>query len=460
MSSERGTKLSIGWASADITPDRPVQIPGQFHERVSERVRDPITATVLALEADGDRAVMVSCDAVGVHTDLMEGVRERVKGRVDDLETSKIFLAATHTHTGPPLGRPLLYPEPGEGVMTVEECKKLFMDRVAGAIVEAWNRRAPGGVGRALGHAAVGFNRRLTYADGTSQMYGNSDREDFVGVEGTQDHGVEILFTWDPDGNATGVIVNPACPSQVVEGKSFLSADYWDEARKRLRKRFGEGFFVLPLCSAAGDQSPRDLVRRGRGEANMRDEDGLVEMGRRIACAVEDVYEKARSDIRDEIVFEHTVEKLVLPGIEVSGAELARLGKDIETFREKDPEPGTSEWGRMNRYEQVLERFKDSTRGPDLSMELHVIRLGEAAFCTNPFELFLDYGLRIKARSRAEQTFVVQLACDMVGYLPTRKAVAGAGYGATVSSNPVGPEGGDLLVETTIERINSLWDDR
>ncbi|MFC1672085.1 hypothetical protein ACFL01_02995 [Planctomycetota bacterium] len=453
-------KLSIGWASADMTPDKPVQICGQFHERISERVRDPITATALALEANGEQAVMVSCDVVGVHGDLMEGVRERVAAQVGDLDTKKIFLAATHTHTGPLLGRTILYPEPTGDMMTVEESKELFMDRVAEAVVAAWNARAAGGVSGVLGHAAVGFNRRLAYADGTSQMYGDSDREDFVSVEGSQDHGVEILFTWDPEGNPTGAIVNLACPSQVVEGKSFLSADFWCEARIRLKKRFGEGFFVLPLCSAAGDQSPRDLVRRGRGEADMRDEDGLVEMGRRIANAVEDVYEDARSNIRNEVSFEHAVEDLVLPGIEVPEGELAGLRKDIDTYKEKNPEPGSSEWGRMCRYEEVLGRFSDSTKGPDLTMELHVMRLGDVAFCTNPFELFLDYGLRIKARSRAAQTFVIQLACDMVGYLPTAKAVAGAGYGATVSSNPVGPEGGDQLVETTIERINSLWDGR
>lgn len=452
-------ELLIGWASADVTPDRPVQLCGQFSERISNRVRDPITATALAIEANDDQAVMVSCDVVGVQADLMKGVRERVPTQAAGLDTDKIFLAATHTHTGPVLGEALSYPEPPEGVMTTKESKVLFMDRVAGAVVAAWKARTLGGVSGALGHAAVGFNRRLTYADGTSRMYGNSDRNDFVGVEGTQDHGVEILFTWDPDRNPTGVIVNIACPSQVVETHSFLSADFWDEARIRLRKRFGDGFFVLPLCSAAGDQSPRDLVRRGRGEASMHDEDGLVEMGRRTANAVEEVYEKARSDILRNSALTHTVEELVLPGIQPSEKDLAELRKDWEEYKARNPEEGTSGWGRMHRYEQVLSRFGNLMKGSDLSMELHVIRLGDVAFCTNPFELFLDYGLRIKARSRAAQTFVIQLACDMVGYLPTRKAVAGAGYGATVLSNPVGPEGGDLLVETTVDRINSMWNE-
>ncbi len=76
---------------------------------------------------------------------------------------------------------------------------------------------------------------------------------------------------------------------------------------------------------------------------------------------------------------------------------------------------------------------------------------------SNPFELFLDYGLRIKARSKALQTFVVQLACDTGGYLPTAKAVTSGGYGAMAAEGLVGPEGGQALVDRTVELINGMW---
>ncbi|MCA9432059.1 MAG: hypothetical protein KC940_16220, partial [Candidatus Omnitrophica bacterium] len=58
--------LWIGWASTEITPDRPVALVGQKHKRVSTRVRDPLTATALAIETKNeqgdmiDQAVMVS----------------------------------------------------------------------------------------------------------------------------------------------------------------------------------------------------------------------------------------------------------------------------------------------------------------------------------------------------------------------------------------------------------------
>ena len=42
-------------------------------------------------------------------------------------------------------------------------------------------------------------------------------------------------------------------------------------------------------------------------------------------------------------------------------------------------------------------------------------------------------------------------------YLPTEKAVRGGSYSAIVHSGLVGPEGGQQLVDRTVELANSLW---
>jgi hypothetical protein len=93
---------------------------------------------------------------------------------------------------------------------------------------------------------------------------------------------------------------------------------------------------------------------------------------------------------------------------------------------------------------------------PKLETEIHVLRIGDVAICTNQFELFTDYGIRIQARSKALQTFVVQFV-GSGSYLPTEKAVKGGGYSAVIQSNLVGPEGGQVLVDRTVELINSMW---
>ena len=84
------------------------------------------------------------------------------------------------------------------------------------------------------------------------------------------------------------------------------------------------------------------------------------------------------------------------------------------------------------------------------------MRLGDVVLTTNPFELFLDYGIRIKARSNAILTFVVQLANGAVDYLPTARAESGGGYSAVVQSTTVGSEGGQVLVEKTLEMIDNV----
>ena len=77
----------------------------------------------------------------------------------------------------------------------------------------------------------------------------------------------------------------------------------------------------------------------------------------------------------------------------------------------------------------------------------------------NPFELFTQYGIQIKARSRALQTFIIQLTGPGT-YLPTTAAVRGGGYSAIVASSVVGPEGGQVLVDRTVGLINSLWPEK
>ena len=92
--------------------------------------------------------------------------------------------------------------------------------------------------------------------------------------------------------------------------------------------------------------------------------------------------------------------------------------------------------------------------------EVHIARFGDIAFATNAFELFLDYGNQIKARSKAMQTFIVQLACGSDGYLPTEKAEKGSHYSAYVSSGVTGHEGGEILVRKTLDEINKMFEQK
>jgi hypothetical protein len=461
------TELLVGAATVSITPEEPVPLSGQFHTRIARSVDNPVTATALAIETRSgetslDHAIMVSCDLVAIRKGVQDRVRKHLKGRLPGVDLRKVFLNATHTHTAPVMReRWYAYDIPDEGVMRAPEYVQFLLQRLGDAVVKAWESRKPGAVSWTYGHAVVGRNRRVVYANGSARMYGATDRPNFRAIEGYEDHGVDMLFFWDGERALKAIAIGLACPSQEVEGRRTVNADFWHDVRERLRETYGEGLCVLGWSEPAGDQSPHTLWYKA-AEERMRRLRGLSrtqEIARRIAAAVDETIELARKDIRTAPRLVHRVEDIHLPRRRITEEDVAEAKDRIARIKEKDERKRTpKERAALVRDPELIERFERQDTDPGLPVELHVIRLGDVAIATNPFELYLDYGVRIKARSKAVQTVLIQLACSSGIYLPTAKAIAGGHYSTSLHTAHVGPKGGQVLVDRTVEAINALWE--
>ena len=480
QSTSRST-LDIGWAQTDITPTEPVAICGQFPARVSEGVMDPLTATVMAIESGSARAVFVSLDLVGIPDHLRDAVRQQLRGSISPED---VIMHATHTHTGPEVRLPDWdggTTSCGNGVdlpvMLPEKYLEFACERIARAVEEAWNSRAPGKVAYGLGHAVVGRNRRWVSVAGQSTMYGNTNTPDFSHIEGYEDHSVNVLATYDTDDSLTGVVVNVPCPSQVDEHMFQLSADYWHDTRLELRRRLGDTLFILAQCSAAGDQSPHPIYEKSALER-------MWKLSRRtqrqvIAKRISDAVTEALHLIKgtaDSAILRHHVEHMELPmtalteedvkealvEAQVWAARYEEEKRKLESAPDLKKEPRwyvpiTRAYRRMAWYRGVAERFSRQQTQSTRSAELHFVRLGDVVFATNPFEYYLDFGIYIKCRSNAAQTFLVQLAGGGT-YVPSLRSTLGGGYGSIPASNPLGPAAGRLVAERSIEVINALFD--
>ncbi len=468
-------ELLIGTATTSITPGRPIALAGQMGLRVAKTVESPCMASVVALETrrggkSVDQAIMISCDLAAIRGDLegtstslgqfleckiLEQFRQRVKAKLSGFDVQKLFLSATHTHTGAVTYEG--FHDIPKDVMQPKEYLEFMLDQLSAMVVKAWDERRPGGVSWGLGQAVVAQNRRAVYADGTAKMYGKTDVPEFRGLEGYEDHGVEVLFFWDGQKKLIATAVNLACTAQEVESGKAVNADFWHEVRLDLRQRWGEDLQVLGWIGAAGDQSPH-LMYRKAAEERMRKLRGLTrlqEIARRIALAVDDVYQVAKNDIHTDVPLVHKVQTVPLPIRMVTEEELADAKAQAAKLLEQEKK-GANVHGRRMWHERIADRYEWQKSNPVYPMETHIIRLGDVAICTNPFELYTDYGVRIKARSKALQTFVIQLVGPGT-YLATERAVKGGHYSAIVQSNLVGPEGGQVLVDRTVEMINALW---
>jgi hypothetical protein len=446
---------SIGWSSRDITPSRPALLQGQMHVRIASSAMDPLTLTALVIEKpQGECAILVSCDLAYISNSLLTRIRQLIHKSQPDFPTAQIVLNATHTHDSLVFDGDF-YAHPGGNVMTADECEAWLADHAVIAILDAWNNRKPHRLGHAYGHAVIGHNRYAVYANGIGQMYGATNREDFDHIGGYTDHSLDMFFTWDATGVLTGVALAIPCPSQVDEHLIQFSADFWHEIRVDLRARFGAHLQIFPICSAAGDQSPHFLLY-SREEAEMRRRRGLTErqiIARKVGDAVEQALTCTPPIAESAEVFEHSIRKIKLTGLKITRDQCRWAEAQLASWRKNNTDEES--WYPRG-LKRVIKSWKKKIPAAPFPVELHVVRLGDAVLASNPFELFLDYGLQIKARSPASQTVIMQLAGRGM-YLPTAQALNAGGYGANPIVSEVGDVGGRELVEATLALIRKQF---
>lgn len=480
------TKFLQGWAQADITPEQPVSLAGQFHTRLSEGVLDPLSVTVWAIESGEQQAVFVCCDLVSIPDEFRDAVRDRVRQRVYGLNPHKVIINATHTHTAPEIRTSKQTTEHmasrGSGVeldsMPVEAYNAFAVERIADAVSQAWASRADGAVAYGWGNAVIGRNRRWVDAAGHSIMYNldTSINSPFRYIEGYEDHSLNLMATYDSEGELTGLIINLPCPSQASEMLYEVSADWWCETRQQLRSRFGEHLYILPQCSAAGDLSPHQMLDREAYERMLMLKGRT--MREEIACQIADAVGEilpyiASTRDSNPVIQLHSVQ-LDLPANKLTEEDVRDANQEAEKLlaefeqeqRRLDENPELRKqarwyvhasylYRRRNWYLNVAARYEQQRTCSTLPAEIHVLRLGEVAYATVPYELYLDFGSQIKVRSSAKQTFIVQLA-GAGTYLPSPRSVAGGGYGSVPASNNLGPESGQVLADHISGTIHRL----
>ena len=500
------SRIKIGWASQDVSAKTPVNIPGQFHMRISQGVLDPVTATALVLENGGDAVCFVSLDSVVVTQALVNDVRELAAKKVPELAPEKIVLNATHAHTGPGQNNAqLTFAETTDAgpipttmkIADGNEYRKKLARTIVDMVKTAWEGRAPGGIAYGYGYAVVGHSRRVLYFDdlskrpgqiinsthgvnGHAAMYGNTNDPKFDGYEAGADHFINLLYTFDAKGKLTGAVVNVPCPSQNSEQLFQLSASFWHETRQRIRKKHGD-IFILPQCAAGGDLAPRILhykqaqARRFRlkyGENEPFEEAfARADIAERISAAFDEVYSWAKKEISRDAVVKHEVRTVNLAKRLITEAEyqdavagLAKLAREKYVPEKGDKVAALKANSQLvsgrSRYAQIIRRYKEQKKQPKLPVEVHAVRVGDIAFATNRFELYMDFMHRIQARSPFIQTFIVQL-CGVpeVGqgtYLATKRGAKNRGYSASRFCNLVSPQGGQQIVEASLKLLNKL----
>ena len=511
--------LQIGWAKRSLAKDGPVPITGQFHLRVALGQFTPVIAQAMAMSNKTDAVIFVSADMVSVNVAVWKQMQEILKKEAPQIPAEKIILNATHTHAGPSSNVvPGDYPRQVK-VIPSSEMQSFIARQIADAVKEAWAKRAPGSIAYGYGFATTGHSRRTVYFDDTSKrmgnstgfavngrarMYGSTYDDMFDGYESGTDAFINLFYTFDKKGKLTGAVINVPCPAQTGEMTWMLHASFWHNVREKLVAKYGD-VGVIAQSAAAGDLAPRQLhygaaeLRRYKlkyakewaefmkkpmvyppmkawtdtmDRIQLRDAMELMraeDIANRIVAAFDEVLSWAGKDKKCSPVLKHEVKTLQLSR-RMFPKELIEEEKKLhEQVSKIKYIEGGDPWeqlfansrtrSRRGRIGGLLKRYEIQDKVPYITTDIHVVRIGNIAFASNRFELFMDYMHRIQARSPFEQTFIVQLVVDKNGtgsYLATEIAIANKGSSASPYCNQVSPKGGQELVNETVKVLKEL----
>jgi len=433
--------MRAGVSEVEITPALGGEIPGQWLRRSAVGVHDQLTVNVLVLESGGRRAAIVSCDVLSLKNRLVASLRQRLSSLLDP---RYLLLAATHTHTGPPVCDAL-------GSRSDASCLQAFEAAIERAVGTAVAGLEAARLGWATSQApGLAFPRRWRLADGSVQMHPRKDDPHLVAPEGVADDTLTVLQVTGASGRPLALCVNFACHPIFFGGEQSYCADYPGVVRGEAKAALGGKAVVLFLNGPCGDVGPDNVADQGEsryGEAAMERMGGqlaarAIELSARAEAADEVTIQAATSSIRAKV--------RAVPRDDLHTAALWARGRCL------DQAPATA---REVALRELLLVEAEREREPSLKLEVAGLRIGDGALLALPGEIFAAIGREIRTASPFAHTALVELANGCYGYVPTAPAFAGGGYETWLCrSSRLSPETGAKLVragQRVLARLSS-----
>jgi hypothetical protein len=423
-----------GFAEADITPEPGMEMPGGYGKSYHKTVHDPCKVRAAVFDDGAKIAAVVGLDALAVGRDTVLSARKAISERCG-IAPEAILVNASHSHSSGPLFMVLR----GQYDHASEEVRKLayekstvadpaYVERVRSQIVaavcEAHRNRVDARCGVGSGEERkAAYNRRFRMRNGLTYSHPGKGNPDIIGPAGPIDPEVGVIGCWDGGGRLTGCVVNYACHATTSPGG--ISANWIYYLEQTIRGVLGKDAVVVFIQGCCGDVTQVDNLSR---YANPSGEQWARFVGGRVGAEAVKVLLSMQSGRLAPVDYASRVLR-----IRRRRPSSARLARARQIVRLDPKEAGATEWTFAK--ETVL---LDALLAKEASSEAEVqaVQVGPAIFLSNPAELFCEFGLEMKSKSRFPFTFPAELSNGCVGYVPTEEALSpsGGGYETRLTS--------------------------
>jgi neutral ceramidase len=469
--------LRVGFSEVDITPEPGLPRAGMPYPQRGQGTAWPLMGRVAVFDDGVRQAAIVALDLLFLTAQTVAEYRQALTAGTG-LSPTDVMITCTHTHWGP-----------HTTAIMDEDASFDYLDlvrvRLAEAMVKALVARRPARlkVGR-IAAPGWAFNRRQIYKTSHGEQVGTQGPqwiEEFVRLEGPDDPELQALLAEEEDGRVLGGLVNFTCHTTVGPDQPLYSSDYPGPLTEQLAGKHGGIFAFLQGCAGnvwQVDQSvkppksywgPEYTRKMGHALADKAEE--ALAGGRTVAdphvrMAREILRIPQRRPTREQVELAKWFLEERPDDLDLREYHYRMYGHEHTFWRDwsevDQPEPrkwvlwqedwfargmiGMWEWQRRVGTRELVE-----------DVEVQVVALGDVAFVGYPAEYFVEFGLRTKAGSPFQNTFVAELANGWHGYVPTGEAFAHGGYEARFGdASRLVPEAGDAMCEAGLRLLRQL----
>lgn len=422
--------MEAGFARIDITPPMGIHLSGYYEARRAASVHDPLLASVCAFRDGDSLALLISLDLIGVRQELMDNLRLAV-GKAVGLAREQVFIACTHTHTGPVTGGDLFPPDP------------LYNSRLGSLLAQAAalavNDLSPCRLHTAVEQVpGIAFIRRFRMKDGSVRTNPGIGNPDIAYPMGQPDERLGLVRIVR-EGKPEILVLNFAVHADVVGGGGALSSSANDTAisadfpgflREALEGAL-PGCRVLFLNGAEGDTNHIDV--HAAPDTPMNGYAVARHMARCLAAGALRAYTHAKH--ADDGGVDAAETELWVRVNKGRPEDLPRARQIVQWHSEgRDdliPETGMG----ITMLVAEAQRMIDTEDMPDqVPLRMTALRVGSVCIAGIPGEPFTEIGRHVLETSPCAMQLVACCANGYQGYFPTQDAYDEGGYEARSSS--------------------------
>ena len=425
-------KLYLGVATEKITPAVGTALYGYVPDWFSTSVSDDLTATAFYFRQAETQALLLSLTVAEINYQLNQQMLEDIEKELY-IPGQCCILHCTHTHSAPNL-----HGEVGWGEIDWDYYNTIFAPALKQAIKRATENTVPVTMAIMQGESRVGINRReLTF--GNYIALGQNPWGPF-------DPRMTVITFKDEEGRVVANMIHYGCHGTASGRNREITRDWPGVMTDALQEISGgvTAFFNGP----EGDVGPR--MNNG----------GTVGYGR-----VKDALELGAVAAADAMRIYRQPKAFSTPTLSVSQKDIhlpikARVDREYaqEQYEKYKDQTINLAGATRDYYRSVIESYEnDYVEEATRAFPQTVIRIGDVAFVSFPYELFSVIGMRVAQESPVSYTLSLSNANGALGYFATQDQLCLGGYEIEMFQTAnVQPFADDADYHMVVETVNHL----